>query len=114
MSPIANIAFSDSSVGKESAYNAGDPRLPGSGRSTGERIGYPLRYSGLENSMECMTHGVAKNQTRLSDFHFQMVRSVMYLFLIFLFLPVLGLCCCEWGPLSSCSMQPSLAVEHSL
>ena len=45
MSPIANIAFSDSSVGKESAYNAGDPRLPGSGRSPGEGIGYPLQYS---------------------------------------------------------------------
>ena len=39
--------FSDSSVGKESACNAGDPRLiPGSGRSPGERIGYPLQYFG--------------------------------------------------------------------
>ena len=37
--------FSDSSVGKESAYNAGDPSLiPGSGRSAGESIGYPLQY----------------------------------------------------------------------
>ena len=36
----------DSSVDKESACNAGDPSLiPGSGRSTGERIGYPLQYS---------------------------------------------------------------------
>ena len=36
----------DSSVGKESACNAGDPGLiPGLGRSTGEGIGYPLRYS---------------------------------------------------------------------
>ena len=36
----------DSSVGKESAYNSGDPGLiPGSGRSTGEGIGYPLQYS---------------------------------------------------------------------
>ena len=39
-------AFPDSSVGKESAYNAGDPGLiPGSGRSAGEGIGYPLQYS---------------------------------------------------------------------
>ena len=39
--------FSDSSVGKESSCNAGDPRLiPGSGRSPGERIGYPLQYFG--------------------------------------------------------------------
>ena len=38
--------FSDSSVGKESACNAGDPgSIPGSGRSTGEGIGYPLQYS---------------------------------------------------------------------
>ena len=38
--------FPDNSVGKESACNAGDPSLiPGSGRSTGEGIGYPLQYS---------------------------------------------------------------------
>ena len=56
--------FSDSSVGKESACNAGDPGLiPGSGRSAGEGIGYPLQYSGLENFMDCMVHGVAKSQT---------------------------------------------------
>ena len=35
-----------SSVGKESACNAGDPgSIPGSERSTGEEIGYPLQYS---------------------------------------------------------------------
>ena len=40
------MGFPDSSVGKESACNAGDPSLiPGSGRSTGEGIGYPLQYS---------------------------------------------------------------------
>ena len=40
------MGFPDSSVGKESAYNAGDPGLiPGSGRYTGEGIGYLLRYS---------------------------------------------------------------------
>ena len=39
--------FPDSSVGKESACNAGDPvSIPGSGRSAGEGIGYPLQYSG--------------------------------------------------------------------
>ena len=38
--------FPHSSVGKESACNAGDPSsIPGSGRSAGERIGYPLQYS---------------------------------------------------------------------
>ena len=83
--------------------------IPGSGRSTGEGIGYPLQYSwastvaqlvknlpamggsvfdpwvgkipwrverlpipvfGLENSTDCIVHGVAKSRTQLSDFHF--------------------------------------------
>ena len=63
--------FPDSSVGKKSAFNAGYPgSIPGSGRSPGEGIGYPLQYSGLENSMDCIVHGVTKNQTQLIDFHF--------------------------------------------
>ena len=103
------MGFPDSSVGKESTCNEGDPSLiPGSGRSPGEGIGYPLQYSwaslvaqlvknlpagdlgsipefgrspgegkgyplqycGLENSMDYAVYGVAKSQTRLSDFHF--------------------------------------------
>ena len=100
------MGFSDSSVGKESACNAGDPGstpgwrrstgardrlptsvflgfpcgsagkespcsvedlglIPGLGRSPGEAKGYSLQYSGLENSMNCIVHGVAKSQTRL-------------------------------------------------
>ena len=44
--------------GKESACNEGDPSLiPGLGRSAGEGIGYPLQYSGLENSMNCIIMG---------------------------------------------------------
>ena len=40
------LGFSDSSVGKESACNAGDPSsILGSGRSAGEGISYPLQYS---------------------------------------------------------------------
>ena len=59
------------SAGKESARNAGDlSSIPGLGRSPGEGKGYPLQYSGLENSMDYTVHGVAKSQTRLSDFHF--------------------------------------------
>ena len=98
------MGFPDSSVGKESACNAGDPgSIPGSGRSAGKGIGYSLLYSwaslvaqlvknppsmwetwarylgwedspgewkgylllysGLENSMECIGHGVAKSRT---------------------------------------------------
>ena len=101
---LSSEGFPGSSVGKESACNAGDPgSIPGSGRSTGEGIGYPLQYSwaslvaqlvknpptmretwvrslgwedplekgkatqlqysGLENSMDCIFHGVAKIQT---------------------------------------------------
>ena len=33
-------------------------------------MGYPLQYSGLENAMECMVHGVAKSRTGLRNFHF--------------------------------------------
>ena len=105
------MGFPDSSVGKESTCNSGDSgSIPGSGRSTGEGIGYPLQYSlgfpggstceecthsvgdlglipglgrpprkgkgyplqyaGLENSVDCVVHGIAKSRTRLSDFHF--------------------------------------------
>ena len=100
------MGFPDSSVGKESACNAGDPgSIPGSGRSAKEGIGYalqyswaslvarlvknlpatwetwvrslgwedplvegkgyPLQYSGLENSMDYIVHGVAKTPFEL-------------------------------------------------
>ena len=59
------------SDGKESACNAGDLGLiPGLERSPGEGNGYPLQYSGQENSMDCIVHGVTKSQTQLSDVHF--------------------------------------------
>ena len=58
------MGFPDSSVGKESACNAGDLGLiPGLGRSHGEGKGYPFQYSDLENSMDCIVHGVAKSRT---------------------------------------------------
>ena len=59
-----------SSVGKESACSAGDlGSIPGLGRSPAEGKGYPLQYAGLENSMDCIVHGVTKNLTRLNNFH---------------------------------------------
>ena len=65
------LCYNGSSTGKESACNAGDPgSIPGLGRSPGEGNGYPLQYSGLENSMDCIVHGVTNSQTQLSDFHF--------------------------------------------
>ena len=52
------------SAGKESACNAGDlGSIPGLERSPGEGKGYPPQCSGLENSMDCIVHGVAKSQT---------------------------------------------------
>ena len=63
--------FPCGSAGKESSCNAGDlGSIPGLGRFPGEGKGYPLQYSGLENSMDDIVHGVAKSQTQLSDFHF--------------------------------------------
>ena len=54
--------------------NAGDLRdlgsIPGLGRSTEEEKGYPVQYSGLQNSMDCIVQGVTKSRTQLSDFHF--------------------------------------------
>ena len=45
-------------------------KRPGLGRAPGEGKGYPPQYSGLENSMDCIAHGVAKSQSWLSDFNF--------------------------------------------
>ena len=60
--PQVKLGSSDSSVGKESTCNEADPgSIPESGRSPGEGIGYPLQYSGLENSMDCIVHGVTKS-----------------------------------------------------
>ena len=57
------LGFPYGSAGKESACNAGDLGLiPGLGRSPGEGKGYPPQYSGLENSMDCIVHGVAKSR----------------------------------------------------
>ena len=58
------MAFPCGSDGKESACNEGDlGSVSGLGRSPGEGKGYPLQYSGLENSMDCIVHGVAKNRS---------------------------------------------------
>ena len=58
------LGFSCGSTGKESACNVGDLDLiPGFGRSPGEGKGYPLQYSGLENSMNYTVHGVGMSQT---------------------------------------------------
>ena len=68
---------------KESTCNAGDPGpIPGLGRSPGEGKGYPLQYSGLENSMDrrawqAIVHRVTKSQTLLKKLSMQWKRSMI-------------------------------------
>ena len=70
-SPSLQTGYPGSSAGKEHDQNAGDlGSIPGLGKPPGEGKGYLLQYSGLENSMDCIVHRVAKSRTRLSDFHF--------------------------------------------
>ena len=65
------VGFLCGSAGKESVCNAGDlGSISGLGKSPGEGKGYPLQCSGMENSMDCIVHGVAKSQTQLSNFLF--------------------------------------------
>ena len=71
------LGFPGVSAGIESAINLGDlgsipgfrRLIPGLGGSPGEGTGYLLQYCGLENSMDCIVHGVTNSQTQLSDFH---------------------------------------------
>ena len=63
--------FPSGSAGKESACNAGDRgSISGLGRSPREGKGCSLQYSGPENSMDCIAHGVTKSWTRRNNFHF--------------------------------------------
>ena len=65
------------SAGKESDRNAGDlGSIPGLVRSPGEGKGYPLQYSGLENSMDSIVRGVPNSRTQLSDFHCYTTKAV--------------------------------------
>ena len=65
------MGFPCGSAGKESACNVGDlGSILGLGISPAEGKGYPLQYSGLENSMDYTVHGITKSRTQLSDFQF--------------------------------------------
>ena len=73
------LGFPCVSAGNESTCNAGDlGSIPGLGRSPGEGKGYPLQYSGLENSMDYVVHGVTKSQTRLSNVNFTSLLTKKY------------------------------------
>ena len=59
-----SLGFPCDLAGKESTHNAGDlGSIPGLGRCPGEGSGYPLQYSGLENSMDYIVHGVSESDT---------------------------------------------------
>ena len=58
------LAFTGDSAGEESACNVGDlGSIPGLERFPGEGKGYPLQYSGLENSMDSIVHGITESDT---------------------------------------------------
>ena len=60
--------FPCSSVSEELACNAGDQgSIPGLGRSPGEGKGYPLQYSGLEDSMDRIGHAVVKSLPAMQE-----------------------------------------------
>ena len=62
------LGFPCGPASRESAHNVGDlGSIPELGRSLGEGKGYPLQYSGLENFMDCLVHGVAKSRTWLKQ-----------------------------------------------
>ena len=92
------LGFPCGSVGKELTYNAGDL---GSIPVLGEGNGYPLQHSVLENLMDCIVHGVAKSQTRLSDFHI----------IIHSFLVVLPQLCSKTFPFFSVSYSLILTLH---
>ena len=77
-----HLGFPCGSAGKESARSAGNlGSIPGLGKSPGKGTSYPLQYSGLENSMDCTVHRIAKSRTRLSNFHFSLYWQAGFRFL---------------------------------
>ena len=71
------LGFPGGSAGKESACDVGDlGSIPGLGRSPGEGKGYPLQYSGPENSMDCVARGVAELDMTHYHHHFSYSCSV--------------------------------------
>ena len=83
--PFLSFIVPIGSAAKESACNVGDlGSIPGLGRSPGEGKGYAVQYSGLENSMDHVVHGVTKSQTRLNDFHFSLCMKCILGILVFL------------------------------
>ena len=74
------LGFPPSSFGKESVCKAGDPgSIPESGRSPGERNGYPLQYSCLENSMDRRAGGLQSTETHRVGQHWLTLKNKIHL-----------------------------------
>ena len=74
------MGFPGGSDGKESAYNVGDlDSDPGLGRPPGEGNGYPVQYSGLENSMDCI---VPCSRKESDTFTFISTHTYLFCYLI--------------------------------
>ena len=77
------VGFPCGSAGKESSCNARDQgSIPVLGSPEGGK-GYPMQYSGLENSMDCVVHGVAKSWHNWATFTFYFFAGVFYFFICF-------------------------------
>ena len=84
------MGFPGGSDGKASVYNVGDlGSIPGLGRSTGEGNGNSLQYSGLENSMDCISMGLQRVMTlTFRDFNRIKSRKRLEGFSILFYIPL--------------------------
>ena len=73
LSTIYYVGFPGGSAGKKSTCSVGElGSIRGLGWSPGERISYPLLYSGLENPIDCIIHDITKSHTHPNAFHFHL------------------------------------------
>ena len=89
--------------------------VPGLGRSPGEENDDPLQYSDLENSMDCIVHGVAKSRTGRRDFHLSILHMVMFMFPCYsLNLSLSFLHCVHNSVLYVCVSVAALQIDSSV
>ena len=104
--------------GKESTCNAGDQgSIPGWGRFPGEETDCPLQYSCLGNPMDrgsrwATVHGVTKNKTQLSDWHFHFILMLLLLLLLSRFSRV-WLCATPWTAAHQAPLSTGFSRQES-
>ena len=98
-SPVAQLVKSLPAMQKAWVQSLGWEDSPGEGK------GCPLQYSGLENSMDCIVHGVTKSCTQLSDFHFHCLYLINPAYLQVVFYLFLYL---WWSWLIQCLSEPNI------